>query len=260
MNQHASSTISGNTFSGGVNITSRVTNSTKATDGEKGFSFAEVLVVTKKDDVESSPDSAAVAVARRKLSDGTISQDEFDTVAEADHATGAASHDVSMDARAPFQSPRKKFVRRNNLSVNTKLSPDADAWRRAGEAMRTPVTQLEGLHGADAEPSSFVGEVTRALVGRVLAKKDTRIQVLEEALQIASDKMATLTREKMMFNVHRRAWKASEQALNEAILMENYIVGALKKKYNVPAEVFDEIMQQAESQEFNEYHRVAQMQ
>ena len=258
MNQHASSTISGNTFSGGVNITSRVTNSTKATDGEKGFSFAEVLVVTKKDDVESSPDSAAVAVARRKLSDGTISQDEFDTVAEADRATGAASHDVSMDARGPFQSPRKKFVQRNNLSVNTKLSPDTKAWRLAGEAMRTPGGELEGLYGLSPRRSD--GEVTRALVGRVLAKKDRRIQVLEEALQIASDKMANLTREKMMFNVHRRAWKASEQALNEAILMENYIVGALKKKYDVPAEVFDEIMQQAESQEFNEYHRVAQMQ
>ena len=259
MNQHASSTISNNTFSGKVNITSRVTNSTKATDGEKGFSFAEVLVVTKKDDVESSPDSAAVAVARRKLSEGTISQDEFDTVAEADRATGAASHDVSMDDRAPFQSPRKKFVRRNNLSVNTKLSPDADAWRRAGEAMRTPTRELDGLYGL-SPARAYDGEVTRALVGRVLAKKDRRIQVLEEALQIASDKMANLTREKMMFNVHRRAWKASEQALNEAILMENYIVGALKKKYNVPAEVFDEIMQQAESQEFNEYHRVAQMQ
>ena len=149
MNQHASSTISGNTFSGGVNITSRVTNSTKATDGEKGFSFAEVLVVTKKDDVESSPDSAAVAVARRKLSDGTISQDEFDTVAEADHATGAASHDVSMDARAPFQSPRKKFVRRNNLSVNTKLSPDTTRrppWRgcRAVQLRRRGDTRPRG--------------------------------------------------------------------------------------------------------------------
>ena len=250
MNQHASSTISNNTFSGGVNITSRVTNSTKATDGEKGFSFAEVSVVTKKDDVESSPDSAAVAVARRKLSDGTISQDEFDTVAEADNATGAASHDVSMDARGPFQSPRKKFVQRNNLSVNTKLATviNSDGFLLS-PLPRSPTGQ--------PPPGTSYAE---ASIEASLEKKDMQIQVLEEALQIASDKMANLTREKMMFNVHRRAWKATQGSLHQAVLMENYVVGALKKKYDVPAEVFDEIMQQAESQEFNEYHRVAQMQ
>jgi len=254
MSQYASSTISGNKFTGRVKIQSKVTNSTKAEDGEN-CNGVVVSILTKKDDVGSSPDSAAVAVARRKLSEGTISQDEFDAIEHADHLTGAKSYDPSLDARGPFQSPRKKC---NNLRVNTKLSPGTKAWRVAGEAMRTPGGQLEGLYGLSPRQSD--GEVTRALVGRVLAKKDRRIQVLEEALEIASDKMATLTREKMMFNVHRRAWKASEQALNEAILMENYIVGALKKKYNVPAEVFDEIMRQAESQEFNEYHRVAQMQ
>ena len=251
MNQYASSTISGNKFTGGVSITSKVTNSTKSDDGVDSNGVV-VSIFTKKDEVESSPDSAAVAAARRKLSDGTISQDEFDTVAEADHATGAASHDVSLDARGPFQSPRKKFVQRNNLSVNTKLATviNSDGFLLS-PLPRSPTGQ---------PPPGTGGTPAEASLEASLEKKDMQIQVLEEALQIASDKMANLTREKMMFNVHRRAWKATQGSLHQAVLMENYVVGALKKKYDVPAEVFDEIMQQAESQEFNEYHRVAQMQ